>query len=48
MLGVGRVMLGGVTRAPLPFQRAIRDLAEDAVRRQVGPRYPCDLNNPRD
>jgi len=44
----GRVTLAGVTRDQLPFQRAIRDLAEDAVRAHFGPRQPFDLNNPRD
>ncbi len=44
----GRVTLGGVTRDSLPFQRAIRDLAEDAVREHFGPRQPFDLNFPRD
>jgi len=44
----GRVTLGEVTRDQLPFQRAIRDLAEDAVRAHFGPRQPFDLNNPRD
>jgi len=39
----GRVTLGGVTRGPLAFQSAIRDLAEEATRRHFGPRQPFGL-----
>jgi len=44
----GRVTLGGVTRDQLPYQRIIRDVAEETVRHHFGPRQPFDLNNPRD
>ena len=45
---IGTVALGSVTRGPLPYQRAIRDLAQEAVRRHFGPRQWCDLENPPD
>jgi len=44
----GRVTLAGVTRDQLPYQRIIRDVAEETVRQHFGPRHPFDLNNPRD
>jgi len=44
----GRVTLGGVTRDQLPYQRIIRDVAEDAVRAHFGPRQWFDLNSPPD
>ena len=44
----GRVTLGGVTRDQLPYQRIIRDVAEETVRQHFGPRQPFDLNFPRD
>jgi len=46
--GFGQVALGSVTRGPLSYQRAIRDLAQEAVRRHFGPRQWCDLENPPD
>jgi len=45
---IGSVPLGSVTRGPLSYQRAIRDLAQEAVRRHFGPRQWCDLENPPD
>ena len=44
----GELRLGGVTRRHFPFQRTIRDLAVEAVRKHFGPRQWFSLDNPPD